>query len=80
MFNVGCWKRPLDAAGLVEVLVSLDAGDVAGLAFAELLHEFEGGRGRRPFFEHLAAAPGVGEELEDAEVGEGLAGRVADLL
>ena len=74
------WEGPLDAALFVEVLVALDAGDVAGLVGGELLEEFEGGGWGGPFFEHFATAPGVGKELEDAEVGEGLAGGVADLF
>jgi len=71
---------PLDAAFLVEVLVAVDACDVAGLVCGELLQELEGGGWGGPLFEHFAAAPGVGEELEDAEVGEGLAGGVTDLF
>lgn len=74
------WQRPLDAAGFVEVLVAFDPGDVAGLPFGELLKEFEGGGWARPFFEHFSAAPGVGEELNDAEVTKSLAGGVSDLL
>ena len=70
----------MDAALFVEMLVATDASDVAGLAFGELLHEREGGRGAGPFFEHFADSPAVGEELQDAEVAEGLAGGVAGLL
>jgi len=66
----------LDAA----VLIAFDTCDVTGLSFGEFLEEFEGGLRAVPIFEEFSAAPTVGEELEDTEVGEGLAGGVADLL
>lgn len=73
-------EGPLDAAFGVEVLIAFNSADIAGLAFTELLHDLEGGFGVGPLFEHGAAAPSVGEELDDAKVREGLAGGVADLL
>lgn len=71
---------PLDATFFVELLVAVNAGDVAGLTFGEFLEDFEGSGWAGPFFEHLTAAPSVGEELEDAEIREGLAGCVTNLL
>ena len=67
--------RPLHAAAFVDHAVVLDAGDVARLAMRKLLHDLENHFRRRPAGEHIAAAPILGDQLEDIEVGKRLAGR-----
>ena len=71
---------PLNAAGFVEHLVIADAGDVAGGLARELFEDLERGFGRGPAREHFAAAPVLGDEFEDVEIGERLAGGAADFF
>ena len=75
-----CDERPLDAAVGVEVLVVFDAGDVTGLVGGEFFEDLEGGGGLGPLLEKITATPGMGEKLEDAEVGERLTGSFFHLL
>jgi len=73
-------QRPLDAAFTFDHGITIDAGDVTGASVGEGLEDFENGLGRGPFREQAGAAPVMGNELEDAEVGESLSGSPADFL
>ena len=54
--------------------------DVAGLAARECLRIWKTASGESQLCEHLAAAPDVGDQLEDGEVGQRLARRAGDFL
>ena len=75
LFGIG----PLDAAGLFDVVVVADAGDVAGLVFGEGFDGLEGDVRAGEFFHEFAASPAVGESLDNAEVVESLTGCFFDL-
>src|SRR5690606_27046642 len=68
-------ERPLDAARAVEHDVVFDAGNVTGAATAEPLEDLEYRFGALPFAKQVGAAPSLGHELEDVEIGQRLAGR-----
>lgn len=78
--NGGGRAGPLDAAGIRNVSVVADAGEVARLAGGKFFQNLEGGLGRRPRAEAIAAAPGFGDEFEDGEVAQGLAGGAGDFF
>ena len=69
----------MDTAGLLDVIVIVDPGDVAGLVFGEGFEGLEGVVGGGVFFEEVAASPTVSEGVDDAKVGEGLARSFFDL-
>src|SRR5690606_6266897 len=71
---------PLDAAGLVDVAVVADAGEIAGPSGGQFLQDLKGFLRSLHRAEEVIATPGGGDEAEDGEVGERLSRRARDAL
>src|ERR1700758_2850812 len=59
---------PLDSSGIIDQLVIANAGDFAGLTTREFFQNVKHGFRRRPFLEHLPAAPVLGDKFENVEI------------
>src|SRR3954469_25576611 len=78
--HLGLRKRPLNAAFAIEVRVIADAAEIARLTAREFFEDLKRGFRRAPIAEQLAAAPRVGDELENRKIAQRLSRRAGNFF